>query len=112
MRVRDGGYALVWGLVLSLVLVIVSGAGLSVVGLAMAHLRAGNAADLAAIAAASASLDACSAADRVANANSVELLECAAVGDDVIVRVGLRAPQIARWLGNERLEVSARAGRS
>ena len=112
MRGRDGGYALVWGLALSTALVIVGGAGLSLVGLAMAHLRAGNAADLAAIAAASASRDPCSAAERMASANSVELLECAAVGSDVFVRVRVRvqAPAIAQWLGSDRLEVMSRAG--
>ena len=110
MRGRDGGYALVWGLALSTALIIVGGAGLSLVGLAMAHLRAGNAAYLAAIAAVSASLDPCSAAERVANANSAELLECDAVGSDVIVRVRVQAPAIAQWLGSDRLEVMSRAG--
>ena len=112
MRARDGGFALLWSLALSGALAIVGAAGLSLCALALTHAHAGSAADLAAIAAASSVRDPCGSAGRVAQANSAELLDCAVVDNDVIVRVGVRTPAIAQWLGHDRLEVTARAGPS
>ena len=86
--------------------------GLSLCTLALAHARAGNAADLAAMAAASNPRDPCTSANRVAVANSAELIDCALAEGDVIVRVQVRAPAIAQWLGSDRLEVASRAGPS
>jgi hypothetical protein len=48
----------------------------------------------------------------VAAANSAELVDCALVEGDVIVRVQVRAPAITQWLGSDRLEVASRAGPS
>lgn len=111
MRVRDDGFAVLWALALAGVLVAVGSAGLSLCGLALSHARAGNAADLAAIAAASNPLDSCGVARRIAESNYAELIDCNADGGDVNIRVGVAAPPIARWLGRDRLEVTARAGR-
>jgi secretion/DNA translocation related TadE-like protein len=112
MRNRDGGFALLWTLAIAGALVILGMAGLSLFALTLSHARAGNAADLAAIAAASNVLDPCGSANRVAAANSAELIDCALVEGDVIVRVQVWASAIARWLGSDRLEVTARAGPS
>ena len=112
MRKRDDGFALLWSLALAGTLVIIGMAGLSLCALTLSHARAGNAADLAAIAAASSALDPCGSAVRVAAANSAELVDCALVEGDVIVRVQVRASAIAQWLGSDRLEVTARAGPS
>jgi secretion/DNA translocation related TadE-like protein len=112
MRNRDDGFALLWSLAIAGALVIIGVAGLSLSALTLAHARAGNAADLAAIAAASNALDPCGSAERVASANSAELIDCAIADSDVIVRVQVRAPAIAQWLGGDRLEVTARAGPS
>jgi secretion/DNA translocation related TadE-like protein len=109
---NDRGYALLWGLLLASALVLVGVAALSLCSLAVAHTRAGNAADLAAIAGATARTYPCLAASRVAAGNAAELLECASFEGDVIVRVGVRIPEVARWLGQDRLEVTARAGRA
>jgi secretion/DNA translocation related TadE-like protein len=108
----DRGAAMVWALALAGVLVIVGGAGLSLGELALAHARAGNAADLAALAGASSPSDPCGAADRVAAANSAALLDCTFDSGDLFVRVGVSSPRLARWLASERLEVTARAGPS
>jgi secretion/DNA translocation related TadE-like protein len=112
MRGADCGYALIWGVALAAVLASVGGIGLSLCGLALTHARAGNAADLAAIAGAASPGDSCGEASRVATANAAQLLECVAGGGDVVVRVGVRAPQIIRWLGRDLLEITARAGLS
>jgi len=112
MRNRDDGFALLWSMAIAGALVILGMAGLSLFALTLSHARAGNAADLAAIAAASNVLDPCGSASRVAAANSAELIDCALVEGDVIVRVQVRASAIAQWLGSDRLEVTARAGPS
>jgi len=112
MRIRDDGFALLWSLALVGALMIIGMAGLSLCALTLAHARAGNAADLAAIAAASNARDPCGSADRVAVANSARLTGCTFADGDVIVRVQVRAPAIAQWLGSDRLEVTARAGPS
>jgi len=112
VRRRDDGYAVLWSLALAGALSIIGTAGLSLCSLALAHLRAGNAADLAAIAAASNPLDPCGSAVRIAHANSAELIDCSSADADVIVRVRVQAPAIAHWLGSDKLEVTARAGPS
>jgi secretion/DNA translocation related TadE-like protein len=112
MRNHDDGFALLWSLALAGALVIIGMAGLSLCVLTLSHARAGNAADLAAIAAASNVLDPCGSANRVAAANSAKLIDCTLVEGDVIVRVQVRAPAIAQWLGRDRLEVASRAGPS
>lgn len=112
MRSRDDGFALLWALAIAGALMIIGVAGLSLCALTLAHARAGNAADLAALAGASNVLDPCGSADRVATANSAELIDCALVEGDVTVRVQVRAPAIAQWLGRDRLEVMSRAGPS
>lgn len=110
MRSRDDGYALLLSLVLAGALAIVGGAGISLCGLALAHAHAGTAADLAALAAASNVGDSCTAAGHIAVANGAELLACTAEGGEALVTVSLPAPTITRWLGQTRLEVTARAG--
>lgn len=112
MRVRDDGFAVLWSLALAGVLVGVGSAGLSLCGLALSHARAGNAADLAALAAASNQGDSCAAAGHIAAANGAELMACTAEGGEALVTVSLPAPAITRWLGQSRLEVTARAGHS
>ncbi|MGI9135605.1 MAG: Rv3654c family TadE-like protein, partial [Candidatus Nanopelagicales bacterium] len=110
MRDRESGFAALWSIALVGILVIVGSAGLSLCTLALAHARVGNAADLAAIAAASNPLDPCGVAGRIAEANFAELIDCAVTDGNVIVRVGVRAPSVTRWLGRDRLEVTAKAG--
>ena len=110
MRSGDAGFAMLWALALTGVLVMVGGAGLSLAGLAMAHARAGNAADLAAIAAVSDLRDPCGSASRIAEAHHAALIDCTLTEGDVIVRVRVIAPTMTRWLGSDRLEVIARAG--
>ena len=97
-------------LVLAGALAIVGGAGISLCGLALAHAHAGTAADLAALAAASSAGDSCAAAGHIAVANGAELLTCSAEAGEALVTVSLPAPAMARWLGHDRLEVTARAG--
>lgn len=112
MREPDGGYALLWSLAIAGALALIGSVGLSLCALAMAHAHAGNAADLAALAAAADSSDPCATAERIANRNSAVLRECAPLGADVLLRVSVRSPQVARWLGGDEITASARAGRS
>jgi len=90
-------------------LLLTIGAALGVVAaLVSSHRSAQSAADLAALAAASARQrgdDACGVAARLARANGAELVECAVLGNDVLVQVDVTGP---RWLG-QKADLSARA---
>ena len=87
-------------LVISLVgvLVLVGLAAAFVTATAAAHRRAQSAADLAALAGAVVAQrdeDACAAAARVARGNHAALVECAVLGDDVLVTVRVASPELA-----------------
>lgn len=95
-------------------LLLLVGAGASVVGaLVVAHRTAQAAADLAALAGAAtlgdwSGRDPCAAAGEVAGANGAELAACSVEAEEVVVEVRVRGP---RWLGQDQdLSAQARAG--
>jgi len=95
-QVSDEGAATVWSLALISVVVfagLISGAVATQV---IARQRLAATADVAVLAAAQSDAAPCAAAGRMAIANGAELVECNALGQDVIIIVSAPAPDLVR----------------
>ena len=118
MNSRDKGSATVLSLALICVLLLAGSLTWAILDAALAHRRAGAAADLSAIAGALANGDACTAAFRVAQANAAHLESCDVDGRDVTVTVSVAPSPVVAWIAERagaptpRVTSSARAGPS
>ncbi|MDI1289104.1 MAG: flp pilus-assembly TadE/G-like family protein [bacterium] len=112
----DRGAAVVWTLALLSVLLAAGALFSGVAVQAVARQRVATIADLAALAGAQTSVDPCLAAESAARANEAHLIACVLDGSDVVVSVGLPAPEfvalVLRVFGGQPkdVEASARAG--
>lgn len=110
-RPDQRGFATVAVVALAGVVLLVGAVVVGVAAIMVAHRRAQSAADLAALAGAGAGqhgADACAAAATIAAANGGRLVACARSGDDVTVRVAVRAPPLPGLVPD--LDGEARAG--
>lgn len=110
-RVASAGFATVWAVIWTTVLVLVGWVCLLVAGLVARQHQLDGAADLVALSAASRVQrggDGCEAAAQIAAANHVSLVTCQVEGVDVVVEVGVNVDLPFGITG--RLAGNARAG--